>query len=867
MEKDFPLKISVVMPVCNNRHSVRSSVGSILAQTMAPTDFELILVDDGSVDESGDICRALAENNENIIFFHKENGGVSSARNLGISKARGKYIMFLDADDTISMNALKEVYDFFEEYGAQTDVVTYRINYAERGSVGAPHKRFEILKKRAVYSLDEPENYNILQTTINVCVKNDGSVLFDEGLDLAEDQLFITEKVMKKRAIGFVPNAVYTYNRSPFSSSSLKSHPHICFDEVMRFFSRLTDSFAKSGKLHPYVQSLILYNMWWRAASDKLVAHGLSDEDNEKCLEYLSGCLKPVSVKTICNFIYADARAKLFFLSLKDKKCRVFAGASGYSVVCANEPVFCSDKADISFSRLTVRGGKLIATGRLDTVVPEYAVQELLVNGESVPLFVSRGRGIGQLPSMCFDLRIPVDGGGTFDFAVRLNGRGKVGVELFFGPFCRVNGEIRTAACGGYILHSDASKGVISAVKSDKKELSALRGKEDSHILRNDLRAWAYRAAQKRFFGKRVWLYSDAAGVYGNGYLQFLHDLAITDGVKRYYILNDGNAKKALKKKCLRRRDTAFFGSRKHKLLFLMSEKIFASYISPDIVCPFGREPMRRYSDIFDGEIIYLQHGVMHADLPHLYAKEKCLADKIVVSSRFEKEKLKNSYHYRDDELIESGMPELEVLDEKHEPFGRLLYMPSWRASYIGGFIKSSRAADELVFRSSDFYKAVSNLLRSEGLAAFLAKNNLCLDIKSHPIFRCYDRFFENKNDRISFVSSGVCAADYPLLITDFSSCVFDFVYLRRPVIYFVPDYELFLSGALHNYSSLDIPLEEGFGAMAHTVGELVGELEKIVDNGFQADPKYKNRMDSFFDCRGVSHRKLLYDSLKQPSV
>jgi len=253
----------------------------------------------------------------------------------------------------------------------------------------------------------------------------------------------------------------------------------------------------------------------------------------------------------------------------------------------------------------------------------------------------------------------------------------------------------------------------------------------------------------------------------------------------------------------------------------------------------------------------------MHADLPQLYAKEKCLADKIVVSSPFEAKKLTDGYHYRADELITSGMPELELLNVKQQPFKRLLFMPSWRAAYIGGFVNNERAADEAVFKSSVFYKTVSELINDEKLIEFLETNDFYLDIKSHPVFSCYDRFFESKNVRVTFTGASVCPADYPLLITDFSSCVFDFVYLRRPVIYFMPDYELFLSGALHSYCTLDLPLEEGFGQLTRTVGELVDALKKTAENGFQPEQKYLDRMDAFFDCRSVPHRKLLYESFK----
>jgi len=89
--------ISIIVPVYNAELTLVRCVDSILNQTL--TDFELLLVDDGSRDDSGRICDEYVKKDKRIRVFHKENGGVSSARNLGLSKAVGKWIAFADSDD------------------------------------------------------------------------------------------------------------------------------------------------------------------------------------------------------------------------------------------------------------------------------------------------------------------------------------------------------------------------------------------------------------------------------------------------------------------------------------------------------------------------------------------------------------------------------------------------------------------------------------------------------------------------------------------------------------------------------------------------------------------------------------------------
>jgi len=97
-------KISVIVPVYNVEKYLRECVDSVLAQTFS--DFELILVDDGSPDNSGKICDEYASKDSRVRVFHKTNGGVSSARNLGVENARGEWIMFVDSDDMICADAL-----------------------------------------------------------------------------------------------------------------------------------------------------------------------------------------------------------------------------------------------------------------------------------------------------------------------------------------------------------------------------------------------------------------------------------------------------------------------------------------------------------------------------------------------------------------------------------------------------------------------------------------------------------------------------------------------------------------------------------------------------------------------------------------
>lgn len=98
--------ISIIVPVYNVESWVKRCYQSLINQTF--DDYEIILVNDGSTDKSGSICKNLAENNKKTFYYEKENGGLSDARNFGLRKAKGDYILFVDSDDSINLDTCEQ---------------------------------------------------------------------------------------------------------------------------------------------------------------------------------------------------------------------------------------------------------------------------------------------------------------------------------------------------------------------------------------------------------------------------------------------------------------------------------------------------------------------------------------------------------------------------------------------------------------------------------------------------------------------------------------------------------------------------------------------------------------------------------------
>ena len=109
----FMVEISVVIPAYNAVAYLDEAINSIINQSF--TDLEIICVDDGSTDNTLDVLQSYASKDDRIQVYHQENQGHDGAIDTGISKAKGKYIYLMDADDILDLNALEELYDIMEE--------------------------------------------------------------------------------------------------------------------------------------------------------------------------------------------------------------------------------------------------------------------------------------------------------------------------------------------------------------------------------------------------------------------------------------------------------------------------------------------------------------------------------------------------------------------------------------------------------------------------------------------------------------------------------------------------------------------------------------------------------------------------------
>lgn len=213
--------ISIIVPIYNNEKYLPKCIESIQNQIFQ--DWELLLVDDGSSDSSGVICDSFAKENHRIKVIHKENGGVSSARNCGLDHASGDYIMFVDSDDWIEPDLCQKLLDGIQEADLAIGGYTVISNAGKVRYGVHENKKVEISSelRRVFNPLCEQNLFNTPWSKL-YCRTIIAEQRFDEKIRLGEDLLFNLNYLDKCKNIFVVSTMGYMYNLLNENSATKK---------------------------------------------------------------------------------------------------------------------------------------------------------------------------------------------------------------------------------------------------------------------------------------------------------------------------------------------------------------------------------------------------------------------------------------------------------------------------------------------------------------------------------------------------------------------------------------------------------------------------------------------------------------------
>jgi glycosyltransferase involved in cell wall biosynthesis len=226
IEGELP-KVSVVVPIYNSAKFLPACLDSIVNQTYR--NIEIICVNDGSKDNSLEILNQYKQKDSRIIIINQSNSGVSSARNAGLKNASGKYVQFVDSDDLINCEAIKNLVTEAEKFDA--DIITFNKTWFNDNEIPD-------IKQKPKYDIENPEHYfhdeneNPFVKNLNVDVihnkfyKKDflikNNLFFEKNIKLGEDSLFCFMSFIRNNMIVIDKN-IYYYHRTNLSNSLMGS--------------------------------------------------------------------------------------------------------------------------------------------------------------------------------------------------------------------------------------------------------------------------------------------------------------------------------------------------------------------------------------------------------------------------------------------------------------------------------------------------------------------------------------------------------------------------------------------------------------------------------------------------------------------
>lgn len=284
------MKISVIVPVYNTENYLAECIQSILAQSF--TDFELILVDDGSTDSSPEICDEYCKKDSRIRVLHKKNGGVSTARNMALDVALGEYICFIDSDDSVGIDYLKNLAPVEDEDFIQGGVAVLENRYLKEYMT---HE--DIFKDYNLFWMMSRQQWAV-KCCISRKVINEWTIRYDTSLRLGEDGLFNHMVLLRCAKIRRTTSDDYFYNSSNESSASHKYYADRLQQQILlvkkleQYFKnddiqRMRWDYWKEVLNHYYVKGVYNSDLNISKQARKAIDETYRTECFRKCLPYI----------------------------------------------------------------------------------------------------------------------------------------------------------------------------------------------------------------------------------------------------------------------------------------------------------------------------------------------------------------------------------------------------------------------------------------------------------------------------------------------------------------------------------------------------------------------------------------------------
>lgn len=821
-----PRLYSVVSAVYNVEDYLDDFFKSLVKQTL---DFrrhiELVLVDDGSSDRSRDIIyRWKKRFPENIIYIRKENGGQASARNVGLSYARGAWITFIDPDDFVSENYFSEVEKAIRAAKVAPAMVScnFIFYYENQKKFSDTHPlRYRFAKGTAVVDFSKPTKH--LQLSAATAFFDAAIIHGTTGLQLDErikpnfeDAHFVNcyLAACKAKNVIFLKSAKYYYRKRAAGTSTLDGAwlKTGLYDEVLNFgVLDMLRRHAANGRVPEYVQRVALYHLIWYfkkiIAAPNTISF-LTEEGRARFWYLLNEIFQLIDKKIILEFELGGA----WFLH-KVGLLNCFKGAApGFQNVYIEE--LDLDQSMLQLRYFTAKVGfESFVVGGNDVLPVAATVREHVFAGKP---FVQE-RIIWIPVPRAGKLEIDLDGANVH---MMLGGKKQASIDVLqlFTYFAQKNG---------------------AAAKNMPISVRALRYAARTRYVR------------ERYEG--AWVLMDR-DICADDNAEHLYRYLMTKqpAINSYFVLRRNSAD------WRRLSNEGFklipFGGLRHRLALLNCSHYASSHA--DAYVTNFMQP-RYYGDVLNYRFTFLQHGITKDDLSDWLNAKKI--DCLITAAPREASSISGTsrYKFSNREVVMTGFPRHDGLFEKRNDGEKIIFvMPTWRKNLAGQSLGRGNARTiNPDFIYSDFYKQWNEFLSAPDLERLVEEFGYKIVLQLHPNVAPYLHLFNLPKHVSVFKHDGnesmqELFGKSQILITDYSSVAFEFAWLNKAVLYFQFDRDSVFGGdhtyepGYYNY------FDDGFGPICDTQSSLLDELAALLRNQGRIGAAFAARAAAFFGYR-----------------
>ena len=368
----------------------------------------------------------------------------------------------------------------------------------------------------------------------------------------------------------------------------------------------------------------------------------------------------------------------------------------------------------------------------------------------------------------------------------------------------------------------------------------------------------------KRFVKKPIWLISDReiiADDNGKAFFRYVNS-EMKKEIHSYFLIS---SKSPDYKKMKNYGKVVPLRSYRHKILALLADWVIFSQTDEVFCQPFGNYKYC-YSDMLSNQLhAFLQHGIIVTDLSRWLRRSRQHFNGFVLTTKNEYKLIsEGDYHYSEDELWLTGMARLDYREDKKEKV--ITVMPTWR-KYLAEHENMETGFWKLKtdFEYSRYVITYRNLMHNEKLRSAAKKHGYTLQFKLHPSFaNSIDRFGFDSDVNVATAETSYeqVFASSSLIVTDYSSVISDFIYLKKPIIYFQFDHEEFFGGN-HLCKKGDFDYErDGFGEVEYDLDSVVDRIIEYMENDCRLKPEYLERIDNYFAFNDKNNCKRIVDKI-----